>query len=123
MLVYDKLTNKLRPSKDIQFVDKLIGLRALGKHWEVIDEIVSHWQSKNPKKYRSFIIEMDQKRGTRANKYGSNKNKSVRSLVDIPEDIYYLIRKVYTADEMTFDKDFVSGMYKRYPFMRASEQL
>lgn len=123
MIVVDKLTNKLIDSSKLQFVDKLERLRMAGKHWEAIDAIVDYWISRNPRKYKSFVIEIDQKRKTRLNKHGSNTAKSMRSLVDMPEDVYYLIRKLYNTEELEIDKEFMHTFYKRYPVFRVSETL
>lgn len=123
MQIVDPISNKLRDSEDISFVEKIFGLKAAGKRWELIDTVVEHWRRHNPKKYRSFLIEMDTKRGTRLNATGSNKTKTMRSLADIPEDIIYRLRKIYSPEELQMDKEFFTEMYKRYPFMRVAEKL
>lgn len=123
MLVVDQDTQKLRESGDLLFVDKILALKKKGKHWEAIDLVVNYWIQKNPKRYRSFLIEVDEKRKTRGTVYGSNKSKSIRSLLDIPEDVIYTLRKLYSPQELSFDKEFYNEMYKRYPYWRVAEKL
>lgn len=123
MLVVDGPEKKLRDPSDVQFVDKLLALKKAGKHWEAIDEIVSYWRGKNPKRYRSFLIDVAAKRGTRATEYGSNRSKTVRSLLDIPEDVMYTIRRLYPTDQLEMDKKFYLEVYKRYPDWRVAERI
>ncbi len=122
MLIVDQ-SNKLRDSEDVQFVDSVLKLRREGKHWEAIDLIITHWANKNPQKYKSFLIEVKDKRDTRLNKHGSNRSKNLRSLLDVPEDVIFMIRKIYSVEELDMDKEFFERLYKRYPAMRAAESL
>ena len=123
MLAYDAISEKLRDTKDVQFVDHILQLRAEGKPWEVVDAIVNYWASRHPKQYKSFIVEIEEKRATRENRHASNKSKTLRAIADIPLGVINLIRKVYPPEELPFDKKFVTRMYKDYPSMRVAEKI
>ena len=123
MLIYDGLSEKLRDSTELQFVDKVFELKAKGKLWEVIGLIVKQWQETNPVNYKSFLIDVKTKRETRATKYGSNKSMNLRSVVDVPQDVIYRIRTVYSPDELPMDLAFFKQMYKRYPQWAVAERI
>ncbi len=123
MIAIDPITGNTRNAKQLHFVDRLFELRLAGNRWDVIDEIVKYWAESNPSKYDSFVIDIKNKRDSRATKYGSNKAKTLRSTLDIPTQVVLMIRKVYPADELPMDKKFFDTMWKRYPIFRVAESL
>lgn len=123
MKVVDTVSNKLRDSADIQFVDELFRLKKTKGLWAVVDKIIEHWLKTNPKEYNSFIVDMHEKRDTRLNRHGSDKDKNLRSLLDVPSDVLLRLRVVYKADELPMDKEFFDRMYKKYEFMRVAEKI
>jgi len=88
-----------------------------------MDLIIKHWIETNPRRYNSFVTYVEDTRDSRANVYGSNKKKTMRLTLDIPEDVIKRFRKIYKADEFNFDKDFYKKLWERYPTFRVSERF
>jgi len=122
MKVQDE-TGRITDTKNLRFADKIIEMKRTRDPWEVIDMLVQHWIDSNPKQYKSFVVNVEDKRYTRVNKFGSNKSKTIRSVADIPEKIIYMIRAIYKSDELEMDKDFFNKFWKRYPIFRVAESL
>lgn len=123
MKVIDSSTGRINTTKDIQFADKVLTLKNTKGVWDVVDEIVSFWVHGNPDKYDSFITDLEIKKSTRRDAFGSNKAKSIRSTLDVPVRILSMIRSIYHADELPFDKKFFNTIWRRYPAFRVSEKL
>lgn len=103
--------------------DNLVKLRNTKSLWEVIDEVIKVWEKTSVKKYTAHLIDITDIKETRDNHYASTASKSLRYLVDIPEDIIRMIRILYTVEELPMDKDFFKIFWKRYPVYRVSERL
>jgi hypothetical protein len=104
------------------FADAVIKAKNEQGPWQVMDLIVQHWMESNPRKYNSFIMQTEETRNTRRNVYGSNKAKTMRLKVSVPEDVINRFRKIYHADEFSFDKDFLNKLWERYPTFRVAER-
>ncbi len=116
-------TGRVADMKDLQFADKIIEMKNTRDPWEVIDMLVQRWMDTNPKEYKSFVVNIENKRYTRDNKFGSNSSKTLRSVADIPEKLIYMIRAIYKTNELEMDKDFFNKFWKRYPIFRVAESL
>lgn len=123
LIIEDPISGRLVDATSSIFADKLIELRNTKGPWEVIDEIVSFWIKRNPKYWDSFVVHVDHKKSTRATSYGSNKAKTLRSVVDVPQQVLGMIRAMYASDELPFDKDFFMKFAQRYPRFRVAERL
>jgi len=123
MLVVDQLKGQLIKAKDALFADRVMHSKAKLGPWETMDLLVQQWMESNPNKYDSFIVDTKEKQDTRTNRYGSNKARTLRSVVDFPQPIHNRIRAIYKADELPFDKEFFHKFWKRYPQFRVAESL
>lgn len=123
MLILDQVSGQLIESDKVTFVEKLLDLRKKEGPWEVIELIIKYWSESDPVRYKSFVIDVKDKRETRANKFGSNKSGAVRSTLDIPEDVIRMIRAVYKPEDLVMDKKFFNEMWKRFPVFRVAENL
>lgn len=103
--------------------DNLVKLRNTKSLWEVIDEVIKVWEKTKVHKYTAHLIDITDVKQSRDNHYASTASKSLRYLVDIPEDIIRMIRILYTVEELPMDKDFFKIFWKRYPVYRVSERL
>ena len=113
----------LYQAKDVKRADFLIDLKIKnqGDVWPVIDAVVNMWMEKHETTWKATIIEIEQEKDTRATKYGSNKAKSLRQTVDIPMWIEGVIRRLYSVDELPFDKEWYKQLWRRYPAFRVAE--
>jgi hypothetical protein len=113
--------------------DKLIQLKRTKSKWEVINFIVESWAKTNPRSWRSHIVNLQsikqsRKLTTVGTKQfsGVSKDKAtggyLRYALDIPEKVIFIIRKLYTAEELPMDKEFFSQFGKRFPIFVISER-
>lgn len=95
--------------------------------WPVIEECIRVWEAKHPSAYKSFLINVDNKRKSRANKYSSVYDKKnggyLRFTIDFPQDVVYMLRCLYTADELVMDKAFWHTLARKFPRFKVAEKL
>lgn len=91
--------------------------------WETIAEVVKVWEAEKKAQYVSHLVDMADKKETRLNKYGANKEKTLRYLVDIPQDILAMIRILYTVEEVPFDKAFFRRFARKFPHYKVADTL
>lgn len=118
----DPVTGRPINAKTLMFADAVMKAKNEKGPWAVMDLIIQHWSESNPKRYNSFILQTEETRASRGNSYGSNKAKTLRMKVSIPEDVINRFRKIYHSDEFTFDKDFLNKLWERYPQFRIAER-
>lgn len=116
------VTGRPIDAETIIFADAVIKAKNEQGPWVVMDMIIQHWKDTNPRRFNSFIIDVEATRNSRANSYGSNKAKTLRLKLDIPEDVINRFRKIYHSDEFPFDESFYNKFWERYPNFRISER-
>lgn len=121
MKVYDSLRGKMVNAEDALFAERIIMLSKKQDMWSVIEEIVTYWQTTNPKQFKSFLIDVDEKKQTRAKSTGASSSSNMRYLVDIPIKLYAMIKAVYP--DIIQEKDFFRNFAKRFPRYRVAERL
>jgi hypothetical protein len=111
-------------AKQVAAADKLISLKHENQNdpWIVIDAIIEYWRKTRPTEYKSFIIETEKAKGTRANVYGVNKKEGLRYTVDCPQWVHDVTRRLYDPEELVMGKEFWQLFWKRYPVFRVSEK-
>ncbi len=104
---------------DIAFVDKVLKLKnkSGSNPWPVLEEIVKFWRSKNRKRWDAYLIDVQNVKESRKDqKYASVHDKKndgyLRYILDIPQEIIFMIRCVYSPDELPMDKK--SGFFKEF---------
>lgn len=123
MKVYSSLTNRLVDINTSAAVDRLLTLRNTKSQWDVIDEVIKIWYTTHPKEWKSHLIEMKDLKETRKNKFASTKDKSLRFILDIPEKVILIIRKLYSTDECPMDKRWMLKFARRYPKFVVAERV
>ena len=124
-LSLEALQERWVPAKQLATVDRLIDLKHQNQTdiWVVVDAVIALWMKQRPTEYRSFIVDTEIARQTRANAYGANKKASLRYTVDMPEWVYHVLRRLYDAEELDMSKEFFQLFWKRYPIFRVSEKV
>ncbi len=124
MYIYDQFGDRI-DLKDVGYVEQLIHLKNTSgsNPWPVIEKCIEVWSLKNPTEYKSFIIEVDRTRDTRRDKFGASKTKSTRYLLDIPEKVMYMIRTIYSVEELPMNKDFLREFAKKFPKFSVAEKI
>lgn len=105
MKVYSQYSGRLFNATDYSAADRLLKLSKEKPIWEVIDEIINIWATRQPKKWKAHLFNLSSIKETRKNKFSSTKDKSLRYILDIPQQIIMMIRILYTTDEAPMDKN------------------
>ena len=134
MLAYDSETATYWKARDLQLANHLLNTRATKPKWETISEIVKGWKSRHPKKWDAYLIHLkDSRENQKTTNVGSKRFRGVSrdkendallsQVVDFPIWIMQCIRKLFSDQELQFDKDFFRGFARRYPEFRIMEKI
>lgn len=126
MLAYDQKSKKLRDADTVDFVDKLFELKESRGPWDVIDYLVEYWMIVSPEEANGFMVEIDNMREVQIDpKYGQTKDKNMdrRLIVILPQLLQQMIRRVYTVQELPFDKNFFVEFARRYEQFKIPEKV
>lgn len=115
---------------DVGAVNQLVSLKqANGSNpWPVIERCIYIWSETKPSEWESFLVELGKTKATRKDKkYASTKDRIsggyLRYTLDIPEKVIYMIRCLYTPQELPMRKDFFYEWAKRFPKMKVAEKI
>lgn len=122
MIIYNQY-GEPRKLSDLEAVKGLIKLRDKGDVWPVVEECLRIWMAKHPAQYKSFLWELEDVKQTRRNKFASSETEMYRYTLDIPETVIYMLRKLYTTDQLPMDKKFFRAWAKKYPKMQVAEKI
>jgi len=114
-----------RSLEDIQMINHLLSLKEKYQtnYWPVIEECLRIWSKKKPQEYKSFLIELKDMQETRRGKFATSQSEMFRYTLDIPETVVYMLRKLYTPQEMPMDKKFFRSWAKKFPNMKVAQQI
>lgn len=124
MYIYDQFGGKI-DLKDVGYVEQLVRLKNTSgsNPWPVIEKCIEVWSLKNPTEYKSFLVEVDQTRYTRRNKFGASKTMGTRYLLDIPTQVMQMIRAIYSVEELPMNKNFLQEFAKKFPKFSVAEKI
>jgi len=117
---------KYAPAKTVQAADRLLRLKKENKLWEVVEECFNIWSSKHPTEWKSFLFHVQEIRETRKSTKGFRgvtKGKDggyIEYTMDVPQDVIFMLRVLYTPDELPMDKKFFRQLGKRFPKFKVS---
>ena len=126
-MILDSFGRKI-PQGATEFVDQVMKVRgATNAPWPAIDLCMNFWRKQHPEKYKSFIVTVKDLRETRKDpKFGSTYDKVhggyFRYTLDIPQEVMFMIRKIYNTDELPMDRRFFQEFGKRYPECKVAER-
>lgn len=127
--IYDTLGRKVNLDH-VRMVDHLVKLKQENgsNPWPVIEACFNFWASLKPTKYRSYLIYLKDIKETRKDrKFGSTKDKVtggiLRYTLDIPEEVIFMIRCIYNADELPMDRKFFMEFARRFPRFKVADKL
>jgi len=95
--------------------------------WPVIEECFKVFESTNPTQYNSHLIYIDDIKETRKDKkFASTKDPNtggyLRYTLDIPEKVMYMIRVIYSPEELPMNKQFYLEFGRRFPRYKVAEK-
>ena len=129
MIVLDKFGIP-RKLKDVAAVERLFKLKETSgsNPWPVIGECLRIWEKSAPRTWDSFLFNLEATRETRKDKtYGSTVDKEtggiLRYTLDIPEKVIYMLRTLYTPDELPMNREFYRAFANRYPKFKVAEKI
>lgn len=112
------LRRKLDP-----LVDKLIIEKGRGAIWDVVDLILQYlWKYKRDY-MKAVIKEVEKDRELVHNKFASSKDKGIRKLGSIPEEVEILLSRAYLDEVQANSKKFRQEFFRRYPQFRVAEKI
>jgi len=126
---------RLAPMSSISAADRLIKKKQAvfekggsGDLWEVVDEVLLVWKELRPKEYESSIIAMDFTRESLDDKEFASAKRTkgsgdLRRTIDVPVFFETVLRRIFTIDELPYNKKWYEKLWKRYPAMRVSEKI
>lgn len=120
----DPLSQKSYPAWMVQAVDELIYKVRHKSVWEITDFCLEIWAKKYPTEHKEYLKFMARYRANRKNKHGSTDNKTWRSLVEVPQELTYLLNKIasHKIEEYGTQK-YWREFAKRYPGFRGGEKF
>ena len=129
MYLFDSLGRKHKISH-LHWVDNVTKLKKKSGNdpWPVVESCFNFWANQSPSRYRSFLVSIDNTRETRKDpKFASSNDKVtggiLRYTLDIPEEVMFMVRCVYTEDELPMDREFFNEFAKRFPRFKIAEKL
>ena len=118
--------DELLALKDKSIIEEANGI------WIVIRRIIDIWKETHPKEWQSYLFEIEDVRKTRLDsKFGLSKESkmyhgargNIRYTLDIPQQIYMMIRAVYNEEELPMDKEFFHLFAKKFPVFKVAEKM
>lgn len=122
MIIYNQF-GEPRQVTDIEAIRRLMKLRQTKDVWIVVEECLRIWSSKRPQEYKSHLIELKDIKETRRDKFASSKTEMFRYTLDIPETVIFMLRKLYTVQELPMDRKFFRTWAKKFPRMQVAEKI
>ncbi len=126
ILAYDEQTGKITDASAIDTVDKILEMKKTKDPWEVVDQLVQIWYAKSPEEAQGVLVQVEDLKDTRKDQTFAetdDKNMNRRLIVLFPLALQALIRKVYTVEELPFNKPFFREFAKRYQAFQIPEKL
>jgi hypothetical protein len=117
----------VRDSDDVYAANLVMKTKNNKGHWDVIDKLVKIWVERTPGEFKGFKVHLEGTRETLADpKFGQTKggkDMERRLIIMLPQPLQLMIRSVYKADELPFDRKFFREFARRYPFFKVPEKL
>ena len=127
----------LKDAKIVAYAEELLALKdksiiqEANGIWIVIKRIIDIWRETHPQAWNSYLFELEGVKQTRLDsKFGLSKDSkryhgahgNMRYTLDIPEQIYLMIRAVYNESELPMDKTFLRLFAKKFPIFKVPEK-
>jgi hypothetical protein len=118
---------KIRKADDLELAEKIVETKQQKDHWAVIDELIKAWSERTPEQVQALKVEIDDHRETLVDKkFGQTlggKDFERRFTLVFPITVQLMIRSVYKAEELQFDREFYKEFARRYPFFRIAQEV
>ena len=122
MKVYDSTLERVIDSGKYAFLEGVEKLKKKNNLWGVVRLCLEYWANEKKEQYDSYIVRLKNIRETRRNKFSSTRDKSLRYTLDFPQQVMFLLRKIYSVEELPMDEKFMHQCWRRFPQLRVSEK-
>ncbi len=124
MYIYNQFGEKIDMG-DVSAVNEIVRIKKKSgsNPWPVIELCIKIWESKRPSEWKAFLVELGEVKQTRRDRHAATKSKSLRYLLDLPETLVYMIRKVYSSEELPMNREFLREFARRYPKFAVPQSL
>jgi len=126
---YDQFGRK-RKLEHLRAVERLEELKQKNgtNPWPVIEECFRIWESTNPKAWQAHLVNIyDLRRTRKDSKFASSKDPVtggiLRYTLDIPEKVMYMIRMLYSVEELPMDRPFFLEFARRFPKLKVAQKV
>ncbi len=117
------MTTREVDSNIILFIDRLMKLREEKKLWECLDEIVRFYRKHYPEEYTESVSISKDLQKSRGDEWGRgnkwihkiSREANWRMVMNLPFRLISIIRKVYSEEELPFDRRFLKKLGRKYP--------
>ena len=131
MYIYDQF-GVPRKLSELNAVESLFELKAKSgsNPWPVIEKCINIWASLHPRQWTSFLYEVQDTKSNRRNKFAASDPKKdekhggiIRYTLDLPEKVVFMIRCIYSSEELPMNREFFLEWAKRFPKMKVAEKI
>ena len=126
LVAVDGVSKKIRKAGDVSAAERVMKLKNTSGPWAAIEEMVKIWAERSPGEFKGFKIHLDDIRETRIDpKFGRTRGKKMerRLILVLPQALQFMIRSVFKADELPFDRKFYREFARRFKMFRIPEKL
>lgn len=134
LTVYDAEIGRHMTSELYQLLNAIWKAKRENHPWDVVDLCIKIFQKKQPERYKSYLIRLEEvKQAQKVTNVGNKRFRGVSKdkvhgaylahVVDFPFYLMALIRKVYDTSELIMDKEFFREFGMRYPQFKIMERV
>ena len=115
-------SGRLEDANTVLAADALLEARKTKPFWEVVEQVINFWAKKEPRAYRSYLVNLSEIKETRQDQKHAtaktDKTRPLRYLIDVPEFVVLILRKLYDANELNMDKNFWVKFGNKFPIFK-----
>lgn len=118
---------RIRDSGDLELAEVIMKLKDKKDYWAVIDELIRIWSAKSPDEEVATKVEIDGYKEAMSDptfgQTNGGKDMERRSILVFPRKLQLMIRSLFKAEELPFDRAFYREFAKRYPMFKIADRV
>jgi hypothetical protein len=125
LLFYDN--GRIRDSADLEMAEVIMKLKEKKDYWAVIDELIKIWAAKSPDEEVATKVEIDGYKEAMSDptfgQTNNGKDMERRSILVFPRKLQLMIRSIFKAEELPFDREFYRKFAQKYPAFKIADKV
>lgn len=109
--------------KEVEMLEHLMQRKGVDGFWRDVEIFMTYIYQTYPYDMQALELETKIRREGAFNKFSSNKSKTQRHLVVIPDMLDAMLNAVYKRQYPVTPKQFRDGFFKRYPKLRLADVI